>query len=236
MAKINETAPKKRDLKLPECTGCSQCGDAWEDRLYLLGYNGQYYCRECFYKIAVKWPKKRMGLPVSRRLVERYLGEIRGSAQKAGKKDRREGRNVSLEETELDRAVECALVKMLTGQEPDTGYRQNWNDGGIDGTFSNGVTFDVKCTTVRSNWEGIRGFNSPVNDDGRVTADLLIAALVMGDLSRIEAIGWCKRDAPMRRVAGLDKPAYPREDLERNDIYVLAKRAEELYERASLQA
>lgn len=57
MPKAEHAAPKRRDITLPECTGCSQCGDAWEDHLYALGHNGQYYCRACFQKIAVKWPK-----------------------------------------------------------------------------------------------------------------------------------------------------------------------------------
>jgi hypothetical protein len=44
-------------VALPECRGCDLCGDAQDDHLYLLGYNGKYYCKVCFFKIAVKWPR-----------------------------------------------------------------------------------------------------------------------------------------------------------------------------------
>lgn len=52
MPKLKEKPPK---ITLPTCGGCDNCGDFDESALYLLGYKGLYYCKECFFKLAPNW-------------------------------------------------------------------------------------------------------------------------------------------------------------------------------------
>ena len=60
MPKAEHAAPKKKDLKLPECKGCEapECQDANPDHLYILGQDNRYYCRKCWYRmVGNRWPK-----------------------------------------------------------------------------------------------------------------------------------------------------------------------------------
>jgi hypothetical protein len=212
MAKINETAPKKRDLKLPECTGCSQCGDAWEDHLYALGHNGKYYCRVCFQKIAVNWPKRsvEVALPMDR--IRYWMGEVKKfevECRKTGKNRTAMYPHIPVEHRDLNQAVECAAVEMLGGA-PNLEVHVG-NDGKKDGVCALG-SYDVKGTVVRSNWSGPQGFNG-YPPDGRVAADLIVCVLCMSDMGKAAIVGYNKREATMRRIAGFAMPAYAREDL-----------------------
>lgn len=48
---------KPPKVTLPPCGGCDVCGDHDETHLYLLGYSGKYYCKECFFKVAQNWKR-----------------------------------------------------------------------------------------------------------------------------------------------------------------------------------
>lgn len=118
----------------------------------------------------------------------------------------------------VGRAVECAVTEMLGGMAEPT-----WVDDQPQGrhryqdtVLPDGRSAEVKCFPVRSPraWGIQQGYNSTrAGSEGRVKADLLIAAACMVNLSRAEIVGYALRDDPMERVAKLEYPAYPTRNL-----------------------
>jgi len=220
-----EAPPKPEPL--PECKGCEEChrGPDHENELFVHYSNqhgGRWLCNRCFFKLRPDWPKPAAPQPIPARTLRIEMERVRywlDQVKAFEKKCRKEGKNrtsaagveASMEDRDLDQAVECAVVEALGG-EPNLKVHPG-DDGKVDGVLPDGRTYDVKCTAVRAQWDGPRGFNDPDSADGRVVADLIIGALVFKSQERCEALGWLPREAKMKRIEGFSRPAYPREDL-----------------------
>lgn len=148
-------------------------------------------------------------LPLDR--VRHWYGAVKEFEKRcrlAGK--HRPASGISMQERDLAQAVECATVEALKGK-PNLQVGRG-NDGGIDGQVGS-QTYDVKATIVRSSWDGPAGWNSLSAPDGRVSADIMVAALCTRSIDRAAIIGWARREARMRRIRGFSRPAYARSDL-----------------------
>jgi hypothetical protein len=55
-------------VALPECRGCDNCPEVpSENELFVLGYNMKWFCRACFFKMATRWPRRRVSVkPVTK--------------------------------------------------------------------------------------------------------------------------------------------------------------------------
>lgn len=130
--------------------------------------------------------------PVRVRHFFQYYDGLNG---RIGQKQQKVSNAVSQRETDICKAAECACVEAL-GDEPDVRLFGG-SDGGMDGHLIDGRSIDVKAVAIRSNWEGNFGWNSIKSEDGRITADVLIAVKVTVLMDRAEAIGWAKRNDTM---------------------------------------
>jgi hypothetical protein len=209
---------------LPPMTPCAACGrDAkHEFELFVLDRE-RWFCHDCFFKATGRgWSRPRQALPSNPRTVaidldrvRHWLDRVREFERECRAKGKTRTSNadlaaVSISDRDLSQAVECAVVELLGGT-PNLGVKKG-NDGGIDGVLL-GVTYDVKATVIHTNWDGVAGFNNPDSPDGRVTAQMMVGALVKRDISRCEMIGYAMREAPMRQIAGFKRPAYAIADL-----------------------